>query len=319
MNNITLPLTPALAAYLIGLIYRNTRTSCLSLADLCAHISHDRLRRVLFQQLAWSRRLWDCFASKLVREGGYLILDDTTWQRWAKQAAAVSLVWSATAGRVILGMQVVLLLWTDGHRKIPLGLRIWRPGGPSKIVLAEQLLREAERRGLRPAYVLFDSWYAAGSLLNLLERQGWKYVARLKSNRLLDGIAVNKKWPQRFGHARGWLRKVKHEVLVVKDGRRYFVTNATELTSAAVKQQYRMRQQIEETFRLLKQEFGWGGASHQKLQAQNAHLHLGLYALCLVQVAAEQQQQTIYAFRRSLFRLPIPDKLLLAEEFLCAA
>lgn len=319
MNNIKLLLTPACAAYLAGLIYRNTRTSCLSLAGLCTQISHDRLRRVLFQRWAWSRRLWDCCASKLVREGGYLILDDTTWPRFAKRAAAVSLVWSSTAGRVILGMQVVLLVWTDGHWKIPLGLRFWRTGGPSKVVLAEQLLREAQRRGLRPTDVLFDSWYAAGRLLNLLDEQGWSYVSRLKSNRLLDGVAVKKKWPHRFGHARGWLRKVKHEVLVVKDGRRYFVTNATALTSTAVKQQYRMRQQIEETFRLLKQEFGWGSASHQKLQAQNAHLHLGLYALCLVQVAAHHQQQTIYAFRRSLFRLPIPDKLLLAEEFFCSA
>jgi putative transposase len=319
MNNIKLPLRPACAAYLTGLIYHNTRTSCLSLAGLCAQISHDSLRRVLFQQLAWSRRLWDCFASKLVREGGYLILDDTTWQRWAQQAAAVSLVWSATAGRIILGMQVVFLVWIDGHWKIPLGLRIWRPRGPSKIVLAEQLLREAHRRGLSPAYVLFDSWYATASLLNLLENQGWKYVARLKSNRLLNGVAVKKKWPHRFGHVRGWLRKVKHAVLVVKDGRRYFVTNATTLTSAEVQRQYRRRQQIEETFRLLKQEFGRGAASHQKLQAQNAHLHLGLYALCLVQVAAAQQQQTIYAFRRSLFRLPIPDKLVLAEGFLCSA
>ncbi|MFN7926852.1 MAG: hypothetical protein U0Y68_02715 [Blastocatellia bacterium] len=80
-----------------------------------------------------------------------------------------------------------------------------------------------------------------------------------------------------------------------------------------------MRQLIDETFRLLKQEFGWGRASHQQLQAQHAHLHLGLYALCLVQVAAQREQQTIYAYRHSLFRLPIPDKLLLAEEFFSTA
>lgn len=319
MNNIQLRLTPAFQAYLIGLIYRNTRTSCLSLAGLCARFSHDTLRRVLFWQFAWSRRLWDCLAQRLVREGGYLILDDTTWQRWAQKAVAVELIWSATLGRVIVGMQVVLLLWTDGHWKVPLGLRIWRKGGKSKVVLASELLREAHRRGLRPNYVLFDSWYTASSLLNLLAAQGWSYVARLKSNRLLGGVAVKQKWPHRFGHARGWLRKVKHEVLVVKDGRRYFVTNALTLTSVQVKQHYRVRQLIEETFRLLKQEFGWGRASHQQLQAQNAHLHLGLYALCLVQVAAHRERETIYAYRHSLFRLPIPDKLLLAEEFFSTA
>lgn len=319
MNNIRLRLTPALQAYLIGLIYRNTRTSCLSLAGLCAQCSHDTLRRVLFWQFAWSRRLWDCLAQRLVREGGYLILDDTTWQRWAKKSAAVDWVWSATLGRVVVGMQVVLLLWTDGAWKIPLGIRLWRKGGKSKVVLASELLREAKRRGLRPNYVLFDSWYAASSLLNVLAGQGWSYVARLKSNRLLSGVAVKRKWPHRYGHAQGWLRKVKHEVLVVKDGRRYFVTNALTLTSAQVKQHYRVRQLIEETFRLLKQEFGWGRASHQQLQAQNAHLHLGLYALCLVQVAAHRERQTIYAYRHSLFRLPIPANLLLAEEFFSTA
>jgi IS4 transposase len=59
----------------------------------------------------------------------------------------------------------------------------------------------------------------------------------------------------------GYLRKVNHEVGGVKDGRRYFVTNDTKLSSPELKRRYRFRQQIEEVFRLLKQEFGWGGAS----------------------------------------------------------
>ena len=76
MNNIGSLLTSALEAYLIGLIYRNTRTSCRSLARLCARMSHDTLRRVLSSRLPWSRRLWDCFVARPVHEGGYLVLDD---------------------------------------------------------------------------------------------------------------------------------------------------------------------------------------------------------------------------------------------------
>ena len=56
-----------LEAYLIGLIYRNTRPSCLSLARLCARISHDALRRVLYARIPWSRRLWECLVAKLAR------------------------------------------------------------------------------------------------------------------------------------------------------------------------------------------------------------------------------------------------------------
>jgi len=44
-----LELTPAIEAYLIALIYRNMRTSCLAFSAVCAHISHDRLQRMLFE------------------------------------------------------------------------------------------------------------------------------------------------------------------------------------------------------------------------------------------------------------------------------
>jgi hypothetical protein len=67
MNNISTLLTPALAMYLIGLLYRNTRTSCVSLALLCAQVSHDTLRRVLYSKVPWSRRLGKSFAHGLYR------------------------------------------------------------------------------------------------------------------------------------------------------------------------------------------------------------------------------------------------------------
>ena len=235
------------------------------------------------------------------------------------QSEAVSWVWSSTHGRVLRGHQVVLLIWTDGRVRVPLGMRLWKKGGSSKVELAAQLLREAQRRGMRPEYVLFDSWYGAASLLHLLQSLGWKYVARLKSNRLFEGQAVRQRWRHRYGRAVGRLRKVNHQVAVVKDGRRYFVTNETELSSAQVKRHYRQRQQIEEVFRLLKQEFGWGGASSQRARAQVAHLHLGLYALCISAQEAIKEGRTIYAFKRELFRLPIPEHLPLLDAFSVAA
>lgn len=66
------------------------------------------------------------------------------------------------------GMQVAVLpIRTDRRVKVPVGMRLWQKGGESKVALAEELLREARERGLKPRYVLFDSWYAAGALLNL--------------------------------------------------------------------------------------------------------------------------------------------------------
>jgi hypothetical protein len=95
-------------------------------------------------------------------------------------------------------------------------------GGPSKVALALGLLRQARRRGLPPAYVLCDSWYAAAEILNLLDSWGWHYVMRLKSNRKFGKPSLRTTWPHRYGHAQGELRGVEHRVLVVKDGRRYW-------------------------------------------------------------------------------------------------
>jgi hypothetical protein len=97
--------------------------------------------------------------------------DDTSWERFTRVAEAVSWVWSSSVGKPVWGMQVVLLLWTNGKWKVPLGIRLWRPGGPSKVGLAIGLLRQARRRGLQPAYALCDSWYAAAEIMNLLD--GW--------------------------------------------------------------------------------------------------------------------------------------------------
>ena len=109
MDNISTVITPAMAMYLMGLLYRNTRTSCVSLALLCTQVSHDTLRRVLYQKVPWSRRLWDIFVQGLVSTGGYLVIDDTSWERFTRVAEAVSWVWSSSVGKPVWGMQVVLL------------------------------------------------------------------------------------------------------------------------------------------------------------------------------------------------------------------
>jgi hypothetical protein len=133
MNNISTLLTPALAMSLIGLLYRNTRTSCVSLALLCAPVSHDTLRRVLSSKVPWSRRLWDTLVQGLVAKGGSLVMEDTRGERFPRVSEAGSWVWSRSVGKPVWGMQVVLLVGTKGKWQGPLGIRLWRKGGPSKV------------------------------------------------------------------------------------------------------------------------------------------------------------------------------------------
>ena len=313
MNDFVIKLPLAMRFYLIGLIYRNSRMSCVCLASL-VEVAHDRLYRVLYLAFPYSRRMGEWFAAHLVT-GGYLLIDDTIWQRYGKKLKAVSFVWDSTIGKKVLGTNVVLLIWTDGKRRIPLGLRIWQKGGKSKLKLAEELLWEARRRGVTPMYVLFDAWYAGESLLNLLESFGWQYITRVKKNRLFNGVRIDKTFRHHYGRKTGSLKKIGHQILIVKDGERYLLTNNLELTSAEVKRIYPVRQQIEEVFRLLKQEFGWGKCRANSVQAQKAHLHLGLYAFCLTQTKAIEKKQTIYAYKQNLFREQIPTQSQFLQRF----
>jgi hypothetical protein len=104
----------------------------------------------------------------------------------------------------------------------------------------------------------------------LIDELGWKYVARIKSNRLLDGERFSKKWPHGFGQAQCHLKQVPEQVRIIKDGKRYWATNDPGLNPGQIKRVYRRRQQVEETLRLLKQEFGWGGSGVRKAKARTA-------------------------------------------------
>jgi hypothetical protein len=71
MNDFITKLPLAMQFYLIGLIYRNSRMSCVCLASL-VQVAHDRLYRVLYLAFPYSRRLWEWVAANLVKAGGYL-------------------------------------------------------------------------------------------------------------------------------------------------------------------------------------------------------------------------------------------------------
>lgn len=318
MNDFVKKLPLAMQFYLIGLIYRNSRMSCSCLGAII-QVAHDQLYRVLYLRFAYSRRMWELIAGNQIKTKGYLIIDDTTWHRFGKHLQGVSFVWDSTISKKVFGMQVVFLLWTDGRQRIPLGLRIWQKGGKSKLKLAEEMITESYRRGINPVFVLFDSWYSGESLLNLIDGFGWQYITKAKKNRLFEKVRLDKTFRHRYGRKIGNLRRIRHQVLVVKDGSKYYLTNKLEQISSEVKKNYRIRQQIEEVFRLLKQEFGWGKCRVGSLQGQKAHLHLGLYAFCLVQNKAMETKQTIYAYKQTLFREQIPTQRDFLQRFTAVA
>jgi hypothetical protein len=96
--------------------------------------------------------------------------------------------WSGKHHRVVKGINLLTLLWSDGEAHIPCDFRVYdKPtGGSTKNESFREMLVEAMERGLKPDWVLFDSWYSSLGNLKLLRSLGWRWLTRLKANRLVD-------------------------------------------------------------------------------------------------------------------------------------
>ncbi len=133
--------------YLTALLYYRTSANCMALAEVLDTVSHDRLTRMRQGQWSGHTRLESACRLLFVWERGSLIIDDTVIAKpFATAMEGLTWVCSSQERKPVYGFSLVLLVWTDGVRRIPLGRRLWRTGGPSKYDLALELLSDARNR-----------------------------------------------------------------------------------------------------------------------------------------------------------------------------
>src|SRR5918911_5501963 len=275
--------------YLMALLYFTNITTCSAMSDAFDSVSHDQLTRML--QGPWSGHTLLNLTLRLLFTvaGGYLILDDTVIEKpYARLLGEAAWVWSSKQRKVVFGVSVVLLVWTDGQVRIPLAFRLWHKGGPSKFTLALELLSYARNRlRCKPQFVLFDSWYPSKLLLKRLRDYGWDFVCQLKKNRRFAGRPLVRYLQQPYWHAIGCLSGGL-KVFVVRYRRKYYATNRLSLSAPEVRALYRKRQEVEEVVRVLKSHLGLEGcqggykraAADQPYPQEGAQTHH--IALCLV-------------------------------------
>ena len=287
--------------YLTALLYYRTSASCVALAEALETVSHDRLTRLLQSEWSGQTLLELAFRTLFVWERGYLIIDDTVIPKpFATAIAGLAWVFSSLEGKPVYGLSVVLLVWTNGMLRIPLGMRLWRKGGPSKYALALELLSYARNRlRCHPEYVLFDAWYPSRALLKRIRDYGWYFVCRLKKNRRFNGHAVrHHRWHPYWAEC-GWLSGgVK--VLVVRYGKKYYATNRLTLTAVEVRRLYGFRSQIEEVIRVCKDQLGLTGCQARSERAQQHHLACCLAAFCVLERERYDRHLSIYKLKRQL-------------------
>lgn len=151
--------------------------------------AHDAFTRLLRRKPPDTEALWEEVQGLVQPDRGLLVLDDTTLDKpYASRMELVTYHWSGKHQRVVKGINLLTLLWTDGEALIPCDFRVYdKPlGGETKNEHFREMLQKAQERGFKPRYVLFDSWYASLKNLKAVRSYGWLWLARLKSNRLVD-------------------------------------------------------------------------------------------------------------------------------------
>lgn len=242
----------------------------------------------------------------------YLIIDDTVIAKpYSKELKLLSWIFSPSDRQYLYGINVVFVIWTDGNTRFPIGFRIWNKNDKkTKIDLAMELLKEAKKNyKIKPSYVLMDSFYPAAKLLKLIRKFRWQWIAKIKSNRLIDKLQIQEFFNYRYGSHIGRLSE-NLRALVVKDSNNYWATSDLSLQSSGVKRNYRSRQTIEEFFKILKSELRIEGCSSRNSIAQINHISFVLIAFCQLELFRKTKNiETIYKVRAVLFDCVVPKNL----------
>lgn len=313
----------ALFAYVNALCFRNFRPTCTKISEQYnrntlyhseqPYVSHDRLQRLLTLEGKWNQYLqkhYGCLLPQNTRSSkGYFIIDDVVIAKpYSKDLELLSWIFSPSDRHYLYGINVVFLLWTDGTTRFPIGFRLWHKNGKkTKIDLAMELLKEAKKRyTVKPKYVLMDAFYPAAKLVKLIRKFSWHWIAKIKSNRLLDGVQVQEFFRYNYGNHIGKLSE-NIRVCVVKDYDNYWATSDLTLSSSEVKRHYRYRQLIEEFFKILKSELRLEGCSSRESIAQENHIYFVLIAFCQLELfRVTIGIETIYKIRAVFFDCIIP-------------
>lgn len=166
--------------------------------------AHDAVNRLLHRIEPTTEALWSEAQKYISLDSGVLVIDDSTLDKfYAKKIELVTRrsqqsFLEATSrkasersgkhGRVVQGINLITLLWTEGDSHIPCDYRLYDKisDGATKNEYFRSMLTVAKSRGFRPACVVFDGWYSSLENLKTIRSSDWLWLTRLKRNRLVN-------------------------------------------------------------------------------------------------------------------------------------
>ena len=149
-------------------------------------LAHDSFTRLLRRIEPDPEALWQEARPLVHRKGGVLVLDDSTLDKpYAEKIELVGRHWSGKHKSVVWGINLIMMVWTDGDRQIPGDYRLYDKArdGQTKNDPFRALLAVAQGRGVAPECVVFDSWSSGLENLKAIRGLGWRWLTQLKENR----------------------------------------------------------------------------------------------------------------------------------------
>lgn len=257
--------------------------------------AHDAYTRLLHRVESDGNTLWNETKRFVKLKSGILVLDDSTLDKpYAKKMELVTRHWSGKHGRVVKGINLLSLLWTDGEARLPCDFRIYNKvkDGLTKNDHFQAMLYEARERGFEPKLVAFDSWYASLDNLKLLREFEWNWFCRLPKSRLVNPDGAGNRQIQAIRipqHGRqvhlkgyGWIKVFK---TVDKNGdEEYWATDDLQMAITQAAEHALEAWQIEVYHRGLKQFTGVEKSQHRKEKPQRNHIGLAIRAFVRLEV-----------------------------------
>jgi len=292
--------------------YSGSELSKVSPIDM----SHDSVNRWLAKNKLTPKIVWKESQSMVELKSGYLIIDDTLLDKpYARDMALVKKQYSGKHHGLENGINLVNMLWTDGEKMIPVDYRVYDPtrDGKTKNHHAQEMLNYAETRGFHPDYVLMDSWYSSIDNLKNINKKKWKWIAALKSNRLVSLIQgtylpvsdldwtskqVRKVWLKAYGF-------VLVSKIVFENGDiTYIATNDLSLTDEeTIKSHSNHRWKIETFHRGIKQCCGIERCYSVLERSQRNHILCAFLAFLKLEAERIQKNISWYEQKWSISRM----------------
>lgn len=251
--------------------------------------AHDAITRLLHRMEPSPEMLWTEAQQYIDKRAGILVVDDSTLDKfYAQKMELVTRHWSGKHGRVVQGINLISLLWTQGDQHIPLDYRFYEKSvdGATKNDHFRAMLDTAKLRKLTPQCVVFDSWYSSLDNLKLIRQHEWFWLTRFKRNRHVnpDGTGnrplseVDIAASGTVVHLKGYGLVKVFKIVAPNGDIDYWATNDLNLNQLQRLQWSEFAWAIEEYHRGLKQCCGVERAQVRASRAQRNHIGLSIRA-----------------------------------------